>query len=615
MSDPIKHECGLIFMRLRKPISHFQKKYGSAFYGLNKLYLLMEKQHNRGQDGAGIATMKLHTEPGYPFLHRVRSNAKQPIPELFEKIFADVEEIEKYQPGMFKYPGLMKGNMRFLGELILGHLRYGTQGQNNLELCHPFVAHDPIPTRNIALAGNFNVVNVKELFEQVGITPEKLNAESDLAAMLEVLKHFIAEEDEKTPECLDLVKILKRAAPLFDGGYHLGGLVGNGDGFVLRDPNGIRPSYYYVNDDIVVAASERPAIQTAFDIPIEDIKELEPGHALIAKENGEVLNEEIVEPREKRACSFERIYFSRGNDRDIYEERLSLGYTLSKIVLEHIDYDLKNTVFSFIPNTAEVAFYGLTKGLEHYLNEIKIKRIASWGKDIDEEKLSEMINRQIRMEKVAIKDVKMRTFITADESRNEMVEHVYDITYGTVRPGKDTLVVIDDSIVRGTTLRQSIIKMLDRLNPKRIIVLSSAPQIRYPDCYGIDMSKIGEFVAFRAAVELLRERGDGHTLEKAYGLCKELAKTDTLDGQNVVRLIYKHLTTEEISQKIAEIVTPEGVNAKVDIIYQSIENLHKSCPHNLGDWYFTGNYPTPGGNRVVNRAFMNFMENRNERGY
>src|SRR5699024_1247149 len=417
---------------------------------------------------------------------------------------------------------------------------------------------------------------VRELFDQVNIHPEKLHAESDLAAMLEVLKYFISEEDERCPEQLDIIKILKQAVPLFDGGYHLGGLIGNGDGFVLRDPNGIRPSYYYVDDDIVVAASERPAIQTAFDVSIDEIKELEPGHALVAKENGDVLNEKIIEPREKRSCSFERIYFCRGNDRDIYKERLSLGYTLSKKVLEAVDYNLKNTVFSFIPNTAEVAFYGLTKGLEHYLNEIKVERIPSWGNNIDSEKLSEMINRQIRMEKIAIKDVKMRTFITADESRNEMVQHVYDITYGTVKPEEDTLVVIDDSIVRGTTLRQSIIKMLDRLNPKRIIVLSSAPQIRYPDCYGIDMSKVGDFVAFRAAGALLKERGEGHTLEKAYGLCKELAKTDTLDAQNVLRLIYKKLTTEDISAKIAEIVTPEGVKAKVEVIYQSIENLHES---------------------------------------
>ncbi|TAN09957.1 MAG: amidophosphoribosyltransferase [Chitinophagaceae bacterium] len=616
MSDPIKHECGLIFIRLRKPFSYYQKKYGTVFYGLNKLYLLMEKQHNRGQDGAGIATVKLNTEPGYPFMHRIRSNAPQPIPELFTKIFEEVAEVEKYQPDMVKYPGLMKGNIRFLGELLLGHLRYGTQGKNNIEFCHPFVRHDAIPARNLALAGNFNVVNVRELFDLVNVNPGELHCESDLAAMLEVIQHFIIQEDEKNPENLDLVKVLKQAAPLFDGGYHVGGLLGNGDGFVLRDPHGIRPSYYYINDEVVVATSERPAIQTAFNVSYEEVKELEPGKALIVKGNGDILEEQILEPKEKRACSFERIYFSRGNDQDIYKERISLGYHLSEKVLQAIDFDLKNTIFSFIPNTAEIAFYGLIQGLEDYLNKIKVQRIQSWGKDgYDEEKLNEMINRRIRMEKIVIKDVKMRTFIAADAGRNEMVQHVYDITYGTVRPGIDTLVVIDDSIVRGTTLKESIIKMLDRLGPKRIIILSSAPQIRYPDCYGIDMSKMGDFVAFRAAICLAQEQGKQHILKEAYSLCKELAKTNTLDAQNVVRLIYKQFTVEEISEKIAEIITPPDTKAQVNVIYQSIETLHQSCPDNLGDWYFTGNYPTPGGNHVVNRAFMNFMEGKNTRGY
>jgi amidophosphoribosyltransferase len=615
MSDPIKHECGLIFIRLRKPFSYYQKKYGTVFYGLNKLYLLMEKQHNRGQDGAGIATVKLHTEPGYPFMHRIRSNAAQPIPELFSKIFSEVEEIEKYQPDMVKYPGLMKGNIRFLGELLLGHLRYGTQGRNNIELCHPFVRHDAIPSRNLTLAGNFNVVNVRELFDFVKVNPGQLHSESDLAAMLEVLHHFIIREDEKNQENLDLVTVLRESASMFDGGYHFGGLVGNGDGFVMRDPHGIRPSYYYINDDIVVAASERPAIQTAFDVPFEEVKELEPGCALIAKSDGRVLEEQILEPKQKRACSFERIYFSRGNDREIYQERTALGYHLSEKVLQAIDFDLKNTIFSFIPNTAEIAFYGLVKGLEDYLSQIKVQRIRSWGKDYDEEKLNEMINRRIRIDKIVIKDVKMRTFIAADSGRNEMVQHVYDITYGTVRPGIDTLVVIDDSIVRGTTLKESIIKMLDRLGPKHIIILSSAPQIRYPDCYGIDMSKMGDFVAFRAAICLAQERGKQYILKEAYNLCKELAKTNTLDAQNVVRLIYKQFTVDEISDKIAQIITPEGTQAKVSVIYQSIETLHQSCPHNLGDWYFTGNYPTPGGNHVVNKAFMNFMEGKNTRGY
>ncbi len=615
MSDAIQHECGLIFIRLRKPFSYYQKKYGTVFYGLNKLYLLMEKQHNRGQDGAGIATVKLHTEPGYPFMHRLRSNAPQPIPDLFGKVFAEVQEIEKYQPEMVKYPGLMKGNIRFLGELLLGHLRYGTQGRNDVELCHPFVRHDPIPSRNLTMAGNFNLVNVRELFDYVGVPPAQLQGESDLAAMLEVMHYFMIKEDEKNQEELDVVSVLRQSAALFDGGYHVGGLLGSGDGFVLRDPNGIRPSYFYVDDEIVVAASERPAIQTAFNVPYEEVRELDPGKALIVRSDGRVLEEQILPAARKTACSFERIYFSRGNDRDIYRERTSLGYSLADKVLKAIDNDLKHTVFSYIPNTAEVAFFGLVKGLEDYLNEIKVQRILSWGPDVSSEKLGEMIRRRIRIDKVIIKDVKMRTFITEDANRNEMVQHVYDISYDTVNPGEDTLVVIDDSIVRGTTLKESIIKMLDRLGPKRIIILSSAPQIRYPDCYGIDMSRMNDFVAFRAAVSLLRERGKQYILDEAYGLCRELARANTLDAQNVVRQIYKQFSVEEISDKIAGIITPPGTRAKVDVIYQSIENLHASCPDNLGDWYFTGNYPTPGGNRVVNRAFMNFMEGKKERAY
>ncbi len=615
MSDDIKHECGLAFIRLRKPFSYYQQKYNTVFYGLHKLYLLMEKQHNRGQDGAGIAAVKLNTEPGYPFMHRLRSVAPQPIPDLFAKVFDEISETEKYQPEIIKYPGLMKGNIRFLGELLLGHLRYATQGRNNIELCHPFVRYNPIPCRNITMAGNFNLVNVDELFDYVKVDPGQLHRKSDLAAMMETVYHFIVQEDERNQECLDLVSVLRQATNLFDGGYHVCGLVGNGDGFVLRDPNGIRPSYFYYDDEIVVAASERAAIQTAFNLSYEEVKELDPGKALIVKNNGQVLEEQIQEPREKKSCSFERIYFSRGNDQDIYRERNSLGYTLSETVLKAVDYDLKNTIFSFIPNTAEIAFYGLIKGLEDYLNEIKVQRIQAWDKDYDEEKLKEMINRRVRVEKIAIKDVKMRTFITADASRNEMVQHVYDVTYGTVRPGIDTLVVIDDSIVRGTTLRESIVKMLDRLGPRRIIILSSAPQIRYPDCYGIDMSKMGDFVAFRAAIALLKERGRQYVLDEAYGLCKELSRTNTLHAQNVVRQIYKQFTVEEISDKIAQQITPPGTNAQVSVIYQSIENLHKSCPDNLGDWYFTGNYPTPGGNRVVNKAFMNFMEGKNERGY
>lgn len=575
----------------------------------------MEKQHNRGQDGAGVATVKLHTEPGVPFMHRMRSSQPQPIADVFSRIREEIAEVEKYQPQITKYPGLLKGHMRFLGELLMGHLRYATQGKNNVELCHPFVRHDTIPARNLAMAGNFNLVNVEELFRFVRVQPGEVHKNSDLAAMVEVVHHFLAKEDEVRQNGLDVKSILKQAFSMFDGGYHVGGLIGSGDSFVIRDPHGIRPSYYYINDDVIVAASERAAIRTAFNVGENEVLELMPGNALIVKENGEYSIEQVLEPKERRACSFERIYFSRGNDEKIYKERIALGYHLAEDVLRSIDNDLRNTIFSFIPNTAETAFYGLLKGLEDYLNRIKVERILAWGKDFDEEKLTEMVNRRIRIDKIAIKDVKMRTFIAEDSSRNEMVQHVYDITYGTVRPGTDTLVVIDDSIVRGTTLRESIIKMLDRLGPKRIIIMSSAPQIRYPDCYGIDMSKMGEFVAFQAAIALLREQGKEHILQEAYGLCKELERTNTLHAQNVVRNIYKPFTPQEISDKIAQILTPAGITAKVEVIYQSVESLHKSCPSNTGDWYFTGDYPTPGGNRVVNKAFMNYMEGKNERGY
>ncbi|WP_255578086.1 amidophosphoribosyltransferase [Chitinophaga sp. sic0106] len=575
----------------------------------------MEKQHNRGQDGAGVAAVKLDTEPGVPFMHRVRSSAPQAIGDVFSKIRDEIQEIEKYQPEITKYPGLMKGHIKFLGELLMGHLRYATQGKNNVELCHPFVRYNTIPARNLAMAGNFNLVNADELFKFTDVNPGEVHKNSDLAAMLETVHHFLSKEDEERRNGLDIKHILQQAFSLFDGGYHAAGLIGTGDAFVIRDPNGIRPSYYYVNEDVIVAASERAAIRTTFNVGENEVLELMPGHALIVKPNGEYAIEKIIEPKERKACSFERIYFSRGNDEKIYKERTSLGRNLSGTVLKAIDNDLRNTIFSFIPNTAEVAFYGLLKGLEDYLNKIKIERILSWGNEVDPEKLSEMVNRRIRIDKIAIKDVKMRTFITEDSSRNEMVQHVYDITYGTVRPGVDTLVVIDDSIVRGTTLKESIVKMLDRLGPKKIIIVSSAPQIRYPDCYGIDMSKMGDFVAFQAAIALLKEQGKEHILQEAYGLCKELERTNTLHAQNVVKNVYKLFTPEEISAKIAQILNPGGINAEIEVIYQSIESLHEACPNNLGDWYFTGNYPTPGGNRVVNKAFMNFMEGKNERGY
>ncbi len=615
MSDSIKHECGLAFIRLLKPFSHYQQKYKDILYGLNKLYLLMEKQHNRGQDGAGIATVKLNTEPGYPFFYRIRSNAQQPIADLFERIGKELKEVESHIPDITNHPGLMKGNLPFMGEILLGHLRYGTQGKNNIEFCHPFIKMNPVPAKNLALAGNFNLVNTEEIFQNIGMQPDAFQKQSDLAAMIEVLHSFLCQEDDLNPGKTDILSVLKKAVPLFDGGFHFSGVTGSGDSFVVRDAHGIRPSYYYISNDIIVAASERAAIRTAFNLEENEVKELMPGTALIVNADGKHSIEEIVPAKERKACSFERIYFSRGSDEKIYRERISLGYHLSHVVLNTIDYDLRNTIFSFIPNTAETAFYGLIKGAEDYLNKIKIERIMSWNKSYDEEKLTEMINRKIRIEKIAIKDVKLRTFITEDNSRNEMVQHVYDITYGTVKKETDTLVVIDDSIVRGTTLKESIIRMLGRLKPKRIIIVSSAPQIRYPDCYGIDMSKLGDFVAFKAAIALIKENGMDSILEELKEKCREMQEKNDWQKENLVRKIYAPFTTEQISSKIAQLITPEGFNIPVDVIYQSIESLHEACPNNKGDWYFTGNYPTPGGNRVCNKALMNYLEGKNIRGY
>ncbi len=615
MSDAITHECGLAFIRLRKPFSHYQQKYGSVMWGLNKLYLLMEKQHNRGQDGAGIASVKLNVEPGYPFLSRMRSSNNQPIADIFRQVGEEFTELQKFNAEISQYAGLMKGHLSFLGELLLGHLRYGTQGKNDAEFCHPFIKRHTIPARNLALAGNFNLVNTDELFGLVNIDPGEFQKQSDLAAMMEVIYHFLVKNDESSPDGLDISSVLKKALPLFDGGFHVGGMTGNGTGFVFRDAHGIRPSYYYVDEDVVVAASERAAIRTAFNVGENEVQELMPGHALIVKPTGEISIEQIIEPKERKACSFERIYFSRGSDEKIYKERTALGYHLSQQVLNAIDYDLKNSIFSFIPNTAEIAFYGLIKGCEHYLNKIKIERILSWGADVQPEKLEQMVNRKIRMEKIAIKDVKMRTFITGDVGRSEMVQHVYDITYGTVRKDEDTLIVIDDSIVRGTTLKESIIRMLSRLKPKRIIVVSSSPQIRYPDCYGIDMSKLGDFIAFNAAIALLKEKGMEANLKEWYEQCKELHRNNQLHTINVVKQVYKTFNNQEITNKIAQLITPPDLTIPVDVIYQTIESLHEACPNNLGDWYFTGNYPTPGGNRVVNKAFMNYMEGKNARGY
>lgn len=575
----------------------------------------MEKQHNRGQDGAGLAMVKLNIEPGNPYLHRMRSNAPQPIADLFFKIGQDIQELEKYQADIKQHPGLMKGHLPFLGELLLGHLRYGTQGKNNVEFCHPFIKRNLMPGKNIALAGNFNLVNTDELFETIGVQPGDFQKQSDLAAMMEVVHHYLVKEDDANPNNANISNVLKSAAPVFDGGYTIGGLIGNGHSFVMRDAHGIRPAYYYINDEVIVAASERAAIRTTFNVGENEVQELMPGTALIVDDLGNYTIEKILEPKERRACSFERIYFSRGSDEKIYRERIALGHHLSKTVLESIAYDLKNTIFSYIPNTAEVAFYGLVKGMEEYLNKIKVERILSWGNDFTPEKLEEMVNRKIRQEKIAIKDVKLRTFITEDANRNEMVQHVYDITYGTVRKNEDTLVVIDDSIVRGTTLKESIIRMLSRLSPKKIIVVSSAPQIRYPDCYGIDMSKLGDFIAFRAAIALLKERNMEVVLDQVRDQILALENAGNLHTENVVRQIYKPFTTQEISDKIAQLITPEGVQVPVEVIYQTIEDLHDCCPTNTGDWYFTGNYPTPGGNRVVNKAFLNYLSGKNVRGY
>jgi amidophosphoribosyltransferase len=615
MSDEIKHECGLAYIRLRKPFSYYLQQRGSVTYGLNKLYLLMEKQHNRGQDGAGLATLKLNIEPGNPFLYRLRSNAQQPIADLFYKIGLEIQELEKFQPDIAKHPGLMKGHLPFMGEILLGHLRYGTQGKNNIEFCHPFIKRNLVPAKNLALAGNFNLVNTEELYQHINVTPDTFEKQSDLAAMMEVIHHFLEKEEQINPNNPDILNVLKKAVPLFDGGFTVGGLLGNGYSFIMRDAHGIRPAYYYIDDEVIVAASERAAIRTTFNVAENEVLELMPGMALIVDDHGKYIIEQIVAPKERRACSFERIYFSRGSDEKIYRERIALGNHLSVRVLDRIEKDLKNTIFSYIPNTAEVAFYGLVKGMEKYLNKIKVERILSWGNEVDPEKLEAMVNRRIRQEKIAIKDVKLRTFITDDANRNEMVQHVYDITYGTVRKDEDTLVVIDDSIVRGTTLKESIIKMLARLSPKKIIVVSSAPQIRYPDCYGIDMSKMGDFIAFRAVMALLNETGKSNVIEEVLQKIKSLEAKGELHTENVVRKLYKPFTPEEISDKIAQLITPENFTIPVEVIYQTVEDLHLCCPTNTGDWYFTGNYPTPGGNKVCNKAFVNYMEGKNVRGY
>ncbi len=618
MSDAIKHECGITFIRLRKPISFYHHKYGTALYGLNKLYLLMEKQHNRGQDGAGIAAVKLDVQEGYPFISRKRSIKKQSIADIFGIVQEEMAELQEQFPDILSCPDMMKGHLKELGEVMIGHLRYGTQGRNNIDYCHPFLKTNVEKEKNLVLAGNFNLVNTKELNEY--LTADTLcnaNLDSDLAAMMETIHFKLRENIEKNAANgtgANWQEILTEANALFDGGYAVAGMVGSGESFCFRDAHAIRPMFYYISDEIIVAASERPAIMTAFNVQQDEVVELPAGHALIVDKNGNYTIERILPEAKRLSCSFERIYFSRGSDADIYEERKKLGRQLSQKVLEMIDFDLKNTIFSFIPNTAETAFLGLIKGAEAYLNDIKVERIKAWD-EVTDEKLQEMIHRRVRIEKIAIKDVKMRTFITQDSARKEMVQHVYDITYGKVRRGIDTLVVIDDSIVRGTTLRESIIRMLDRLGPKRIIVVSSAPQIRYPDCYGIDMSKMGEFIAFQAAIALLHERDMDNVPMEVYAKCVQAEKANKLGSENFVKQIYSSFDPDQISAQIARMLKEDDVNAKVNVIYQRIEGLHQACPNHKGDWYFTGDYPTAGGNVVVNKAFMNYMEKKTERAY
>ena len=633
MSDAIKHECGIALLRLKKPLQFYLDKYGTAFYGVNKMHLLMEKQHNRGQDGAGIANIKFDMEPGQRYISRTRSIAKSPIQDIFDQINGRFQQIQNENPENLKNIDYLKKHVGFTGELFLGHLRYGTFGRNSIESCHPFLRQNNWITRNLVIAGNFNLTNVDELFDVLVNVGQHPKEKSDTVTVLEKIGHFLdAENDElfqqykklgfdnlevynRISENLNLVKILQKASEDWDGGYAMAGLLGHGDAFVLRDPSGIRPAYWFEDDEICIVASERPVIQTAFNLKVENIKELKPGYALIIKKNGTVIEELINKPLPPKKCSFERIYFSRGSDSSIYNERKALGRLIVDKVLKAIDNDFDNSVFSFIPNTAEVSFYGLIKGLEEFLNEEKIKQIIALGDKPSAEDVSKIIKQRARIEKIAIKDAKLRTFITQDDSRDDLVAHVYDITYGSVRPLKDNLIIIDDSIVRGTTLKQSILRILDRLEPKKIVVVSSAPQIRYPDCYGIDMAKMGDFIAFEAAIQLLVDTKRENIIQDVYKQCLSQVDLPKEHVRNYVKEIYAPFTDEEISVKIAQLLTPISMKSKVEIIYQSVENLHIACPDNLGDWYFTGDYPTPGGNKVVNKAFINWMEKRNERAY
>ena len=632
MSDPIKHECGISLIRLLKPLEYYKEKYGTAFYGVNKMYLMMEKQHNRGQDGAGFASIKMDMQPGERYMSRVRSAEQQPIQDIFAQINNRINTALTENPERENDVDWQKKNIPYIGELLMGHVRYGTFGKNSIESVHPFLRQNNWMHRNLIVAGNFNMTNVDELFGNLVELGQHPKEKADTVTVMEKIGHFLDDAVAKLykqikkegytkreasaliAERLNVAKILRKASKNWDGGYAMSGLIGHGDAFVMRDPAGIRPAYYYQDDEVVVVASERPVIQTVFNVNFDDVHELDPGHAVIVKKSGSMALKKILEPTERKACSFERIYFSRGSDKEIYQERKKLGKLVFPEILKSIDNDLENTVFSYIPNTAETSFFGMVKEAQNYLNKKKEEQILALGSKMTAEELHKILNIRPRIEKVAIKDAKLRTFITQDSSRDDLVTHVYDISYGSVKP-TDNLVIIDDSIVRGTTLKRSILKILDRLSPQKIVVVSSAPQIRYPDCYGIDMARLEDFVAFRAALALHEEHGTSHKIQEIYEKCLTQTNPSNKNAVNYVQEFYAPFSAKQISRKIGEILSPEGINAEVEIIYQTIEGLHSACPKNLGDWYFTGNYPTPGGNRVVNKAFVNFFEGKKERAY
>ncbi len=628
MSDAIKHECGIAHLRLRKPLQYFIDKYGTPAYAAKKMYLLMQKQHNRGQDGVGVASIKIDVPPGYRYISRYRSINNKPLEEIFGKISKKYDKARKDKRGDVNDAEWLKVNYAFTGESWLGHLRYGTHGKNSIENCHPFLRQNNWRSRNLVMAGNFNMTNVEELFDILVGLGQFPKAKMDTVTVMEKIGHFLDEENqrifdkyrdklskeeitEKIEEEIDLQKVLEKSCRDFDGGYAMAGIIGFGASFVARDPAGIRPAYYYYDDEIIVVTSEKPAIKTAFGCEYSEIKEIQPGHALIIDKEGDFKEQQFIEPTEKKSCSFERIYFSRGTDPDIYNERRKLGELLVPQVLKSINSDLKNTVFSYIPNTAETSFLGLMRGVEDYLTA-KRKEIILEGKPTADS-IEEMLSFQPRVEKLVLKDAKLRTFITDDDHRDELVSHVYDTTYEVINKNTDTLVVIDDSIVRGTTLEKSIITLLDRLEPKKIVIVSSAPQIRFPDCYGIDMSKMKEFLAFRAVLALLKDYDKEELLDEVFDKC--LASQSDKNPINHVNELYEPFTYEEVSDKISEIVKPEGIKAEIEVVYQTVENLHKACPNHLGDWYFTGQYPTPGGNKVVNRAFINYMKGVEVRAY